>query len=109
MLVQNDRGGARQDYSRYNNNNSNEVVAGPDGHTYEDKACYECQFKGHYRNTCPYAIRSGTKVISTHIGYVMTQEDRLLDIPKSWLLLNTCSVRDVANNPDIVTNCSMRA
>ena len=34
----------------------------------------------------------------------MTQEDDLFDISRSWLLLDTYSTCDVANNPDIVTN-----
>ena len=99
---QSGRGRGRQEYSRYNDNNSNEPVPGTDGNTLEDVTCYGCQFRGHYRNMCPHVNRSG--IISAHVGYMLTQDDGLFNIPKIWILLDTCSTCDVANNPDIVSN-----
>ena len=99
---QSGRGRGRQEYSRYNENNSNETVPGTDGNTLDKITCYGCQFRGHYRNMCPYVNR--TAIISAHVGYLLTQDDGLFDIPKTWVLVDTCSMCDVANNPDIVSN-----
>ena len=38
-----------------------------------------------------------------HVGCMLTQDD-CFDIPKSWMLLDTCSTCDVSNNPHLVTN-----
>ena len=38
-----------------------------------------------------------------HVGYTLTQGS-LFDIPKSWLLLDTCSTCDVSNNSDLVSS-----
>ena len=38
-----------------------------------------------------------------HVGYMLTQGG-LFPIPKSWLLLDTCSTCDVSNNLDLVTH-----
>ena len=88
-------------YSRTNDGKSDEVVAGRDGEIFPNVTCFGCNFHGHYRNMCPYTTSTG--VISIHVGYMLTQ-GRLFDIPKSWLLLDTCSTCDVSNTPTLVTN-----
>ena len=68
---------------------------------HNDMTCYGCQFLGHYRNQCPYQTRDA--VISVHVGWLLTQGESFR-IPKSWLLLDTCSTCDVSNNPNLVTD-----
>ena len=96
-----DSGNESYTYSRMNDDNSNEIVAGTNGETFPNIACFGCNFHGHYRNMCPYATRSA--VISMHVGCTLTQEE-FFKIPKSWLLLDTCSTCDVSNNPNLVSN-----
>ena len=88
-------------YSRLNADDTDKIVAGTDGETYPNIVCYGCNFHVHYRTACPYATRSG--VVSMHVGCMLTQDD-CFDIPKSWMLLDTCSTCDVSNNPHLVTN-----
>ena len=38
-----------------------------------------------------------------HVGHMLTQDDSF-HIPKSWVLLDTCSTCDMSNNPDLVTH-----
>ena len=91
----------RNQYSRRNEDESNEVVAGADGQTHQDITCFGCQFIGHFRNQCPYAVNE--QVQAVHIGCTLAQ-DTAFTIPKSWLLLDTCSTCDVSNNPELVNN-----
>ena len=88
-------------YSRMNTDETDEVVAGTDGDSFPNIGCYGCNFHGHYRTACPYATRTG--VMSMHVGYMLTQDD-CFEIPKSWVLLDTCSTCDVSNNPHLVKN-----
>ena len=101
MFAQSGRGG-QGTQTRTNDNNSTEIVPGTDGATYNDVVCFGCGFKGHYRNQCPYAQRSG--VISMHLGYDFAQQNGLFMIPDSWILLDTCSTCNVIKNPSLVTN-----
>ena len=104
LFAQQGRGGRGNDnitYSRLNADDTDEIVAGTNGETYPNIVCYGCNFHGHYRTECPYATRTG--VVSMHIGYMLTQDD-CFEIPKSWMLLDTCSTCDVSNNPDLVTH-----
>ena len=106
LFTQQGRGGRnngneRNHYSSRNENDSNEVVAGADGQTHPDITCFGCQFVGHFRNQCPYAANE--QVQAVHIGCTLAQ-DSVFTIPKSWLLLDTCSTYDVSNNPELVTN-----
>ena len=82
-------------------NNSNESIPGIDGEIFSSITCFGCQFKGHYKDKCPYATQTG--IVSMYVGYTFTQGG-LFNIPKSWLLLDTCSTCDVSNNPKLVTN-----
>ena len=50
---------------------------------------------------CPYATRTG--VVAAHVGYMLAQGG-YFNIPKSWLLLDTCSTCNVSNNPTLVSN-----
>ena len=84
-----------------NNDSSNEIVPEIDGETFSSITCFRCQFKGHYKDKCPYATQIG--IVSMHVGYTFTQGG-LFNIPKGWLLLDTCSTCDVSNNPKLVTN-----
>ena len=77
------------------------VVPGTNGETFRQVTCFGCQFLGHYRNQCPHAIRTGVTVIN--VGHVFTQGP-LFHVPKSWVLLDTCSTCDVSNNRDLVIN-----
>ena len=106
LFAQQGRGGrgnseSECSYSRTNSTNSNEVVAGTDGEPHQNVTCFGCQFQGHYRNMCPYVTRAG--VVSMHVGYTFSQGE-LFNIPKSWLLLDTCSTCNVSNSPDLVSN-----
>ena len=51
---------------------------------------------------CPYENITG--IVLAHIGYMLTQDDDSFDVPKIWILLDTCSTCNVANNPNLVTN-----
>ena len=84
-----------------NTNKSIELVAKTDRAVHNDVTCYGCQFLGHYHNQYPYQERNGT--MSVHIGCLLSQ-GCYFQIPKSWLLLDTCSTCDVANNPDLFTD-----
>ena len=106
LFAQQGRGGRgnagnEASYSRTNDSNSNEIVAGTDGSIFQDVACYGCHFHGHYRNMCPYVTKPA--VISAHVGYMFSQGG-YFNIPKSWLLLDTCSTCNVSNNPTLVSN-----
>lgn len=106
LFAQQGRGGrntfdSKYSYSRTNDNNSDEIVAGTDGAIFHNVKCYGCQFHGHYRNMCPYATRTG--VVAAHVGYMLAQGG-YFNIPKSWLLLDTCSTCNVSNNPTLVSN-----
>ena len=90
----------RNEYTRANDTNSDEVVAGTDGVTLATITCFGCHFKGHYKGQCPYA--TGANIISAHVGYMLTQV--FFSIPKSWVLLDTCSTCNVSNNLELVTN-----
>ena len=50
---------------------------------------------------CPHVCQSA--VVSMHVGYMLAQDDAF-SIPKSWLLLDTCSTCDVSNNSNMVSN-----
>mmetsp|Transcript_11443 Transcript_11443/g.16186 ORF Transcript_11443/g.16186 Transcript_11443/m.16186 type:complete len:117 (-) Transcript_11443:1019-1369(-) len=68
---------------------------------YHNITCFGCGFLGHYRSQCPNA--SNDQVLAMHIGCTLTQGSKFT-IPKSWVLIDTCSTCDVSNNPDLVTN-----
>ena len=99
------RGGRGTDhqytFSRVNENSSSEVVPGTDDITHQGITCYGCQFQGHYRNQCPYSTRTGS--VSMHVGTLCAQ-GKAFDIPLTWILLDTCSTCNVANNPALVNN-----
>ena len=69
--------------------------------THRDITCYGCRFRGHYCNQCPYVGQTG--VVAVHFVYLLTQ-CQFLYIPKSWVLLDSCSTCDVSNNPNFVSN-----
>ena len=89
-------------FTRKNEDNSDEIVPGRDDETKSNIKCFECQFHGHYRGDCLYEGRVG--VITVQLGHIFTQEEEMVDIPKSWVLLDTCSVVSVTNNTNLVTN-----
>ena len=95
--------GSDNDYtfSRMNENSSSEIVPGSDDLTHQGISCYGCSFLGHYRNQCPYSSRTGS--VSMHLG-IMCAQGKVFDIPSSWILLDTCSTCDVANNPALVND-----
>ena len=95
------RGGQNRNerYSRVNDNNSVEVVAGIDGETHPNITCFGCLFTGHYRGQCPYVINGHVQAV--HIGCTFAQ-DSFVDIPKNWILLDTCSTCNVSNNIALV-------
>ena len=104
LFMQQGRGGhgnGNITYSRTNQEDSNEVVAGTDGEIFPNIICFGCNFHWHYRNTYPYATQTG--IVSMHVGYMLIQDQSFV-IPKSWLLLDTCSTCDVLNNPNLVTH-----
>ena len=81
VCAQTGRGGQNMIYSRMNNDNCTEIVAGTDGQSFNDVTCFGCGFLSHYRNQCPYVQRGG--IVSIHIGYLFTQGNTLFDIPDS--------------------------
>lgn len=45
-----------------------------------------------------------------HVGCLFTQRG-IFSIPRSWILLDLCLMRDTSNNPEIVSyirNCSLQ-
>ena len=72
------RGGQSSSFTRSNDDNSSEIVAGSDGESKLDIMYYGCQFHGHYRGECPYEGRTG--VVSVHLGKSFTQEGKYFDI-----------------------------
>ena len=95
------RRGDNRSFSCVNEINSEETIPRTNGETYPNATCYGCLFYKHYRDNCPYATRTG--FILVHARYMLTQGN-LFDIPKTWLLLDTYSMCNVSNNPDLVTN-----
>ena len=82
------------------------VVPGTDGTTI-DLQCYRCQDFGHLANNCPAdSPRACTDTGRRGVGLMQcsfNQGDDAL-IPRSWLLLDTCSTCSVINNKDLVKN-----
>ena len=102
LFAQQGRGDGRNViFSRTNNNNGTEIITGIDGETHQNTTCFGCQFLGHYRNVCPHVTQTGA--INMHIECTLANKDSL-DIPDSWLLLDTCSTCDVIKNPDFITD-----
>jgi hypothetical protein len=89
----------RPTFSRTNGDNSEEIVAGTDGETHPRVTCFGCSFMGHYRDQCPYATRNDVQAM--HVGCTLTQ-GTFFTIPKTWILLDTCSTCDVSNNTNMV-------
>ena len=87
------------------------LVAGRDGTTMQLQ-CYRCQDWGHLANNCPAASsrprgstpsgRSGVNMMQVRFGYSFTQGSDDV-IPRSWLLLDTCSTCSCTNNTDLVS------
>lgn len=102
LFAQQGRGNERDvTYTRINDNNSDEIIAGTDGEVHPTVPCFGCKFLGHYRNACPHVARNGT--VSLHVRCTLANKDTF-DISDSWLLLDTCSTCDVIKNPDFITD-----
>ena len=93
-------------------------VPGTDNITHENIKCYNCNKMGHYRGQCSHANSKNDKTetgvsalqisklsISDNKYEVMfAQLDELVNIPKSWVLLDTQSTVSVFNNPGLLEN-----
>jgi hypothetical protein len=85
-------------------------VPGRDGTTIVAQ-CYRCQEWGHLANNCSSNTprgrgnggnegQSGVGMMQVQMGLNFAHSENL--IPKSWLLLDTCSTSSVTNNLDLV-------
>jgi hypothetical protein len=77
-----------------------ELVPGVDGTTISMR-CYHCNAWGHGSQNCPVKNnQSGIGAVQVGIGLSQANGG----IPKSWVLLDTCSTASVACNKDLVTS-----
>ena len=79
------------------------LVPGVDGRQ-SNVQCFHCQNWGHYADNCPRRANgsgsSGTALIQVGIGFHQSQNE--YSIPRSWLLLDSCSTDNVFNNGDMI-------
>ena len=81
-------------------NNINERVAWTNGKPKLDLECFSRHFNGHCIKECSYVGRIGANF--AHIRYILTQDGTPADIPKLWLILDTCPTACV--NDKLVTS-----
>ena len=79
---------------------NDQPVPGRDGTILLDKRCFRCQKRGHIRPNCSEVAQTGL----LQLRYNFVQSDDHDVIPKSWILLDTCSTSSVGNNPKLVHN-----
>ena len=84
------------------------VVAGDNGVTHAHIQCRnpECNAWGHFQNHCPLvnAAADGTGGEGNVHGFVFSQINAGVFIPKSWLLLDNQSTVDVICNPELLVD-----
>ena len=86
-------------------------VPGLDGKINTKYVCHFCGEPGHVKYQCPQnpeAVNKDKATGKTSIsnlmkGYLFAQQSSS-PIPKSWILLDTCSTAHVSNNHQLVTN-----
>ena len=76
------------------------LVPGVDGTTV-DLQCYKCERWGHISPNCPNA-NSGSNFLMQRLQF--TQDGNAESIPRSWVLLDTCSTNSTSNDSQHVTN-----
>jgi hypothetical protein len=95
------------------------LVPGVDGTINKRMTCWNCNRPGHGRDNCPdkqAGESTGCRGVANFMRGIQfaqksilgqthtTDASRFGEIPRSWILLDTCSTVDVTNNPDHVTN-----
>ena len=79
-------------------------VPGRDGTTLtDDRRCFRCNKLGHI---CPNCPQQGTQAGLLQVRYNFVQSGGEEIIPKSWILLDTCSTASVGNNTSLVYDIS---
>ena len=96
-----------QTTTRGQGNENNSAVPGRDGTTLEDIQCWNCHCWGHYSHNCTEERRNsrggggnssgrqGAGFLQIRVGFAQGEDPV---IPKSWLLLDTCSTASVGCN-----------
>ena len=77
------------------------MVPGLDGTTL-DLQCYKCFGWGYIALNCPVANPVGNQLVMKRLQ--LTQDGVCTDIPRSWILLDTCSSNSTSNGTGHVQN-----